>query len=323
MAVYKRGVIWYYDIQVAGRRIKRATGAADKRAAQVEAELAKRKAAAPPADGAGLLLQDAIMRCYKEEWKDKKSGLKMVNRVLKVVDILGDIPIQRVNEEAIAKMVAELEKRKLAPASINRYRAYLRRILNLANKKWQVLDRVPYIRNTPEVAQRFKVYTQEEERRILSCSNHEFVGLATILFDTGMRVSEALRLEKAEVDFDTNSITVWGDATKSGKSRGVPMTRRVRQLLENRTLPFQFKNLDEVERVWERMRKELGGKPDWLLHSMRHTFASRLVRRGVDLYTVGSLLGHSTVTVTERYAHLNPAKLAQAVSLLEGEQCAY
>jgi integrase len=317
MAVYKRGAIWYYDIQVAGRRIKRATGAADKRAAQVEAELAKRKAAAPPVDG--LLLHDAIMRCYKEEWKDKKSGLKMVNRILKVVDILGNIPIQRVDEEAIARMVEELEKRKLAPASINRYRAYLRRVLNLANKKWRVLDRVPYIRNTEEVPQRFKVYTQEEEERILSCSNHEFVDLATVLFDTGMRISETLRLEKTEVDFDTNSITVWGDATKSGKSRGIPMTRRVRQLLQHRTLPFQFKDLDEVERVWERMRRESGGEPNWILHSMRHTFASRLVRRGVDLYTVGTLLGHSTVKVTERYAHLNPQKLAQAVSLLEGE----
>lgn len=191
-------------------------------------------------------------------------------------------------------------------------------MLNLAQKKWLVLGRVPYIRNTKEVPKRFKVYTHDEEKLILSMPNHELVDLATVLFDTGMRLSEALRLTKGEIDFDSNTIIVWADATKGGKSRGIPMTRRVSGLLQRRTLPFQFKDLDEVERIWRRFKKvNMITGEGWVIHTMRHTFASRLVRRGVDLYTVGALLGHSTVKVTERYAHLNPQKLAQAMMVLE------
>lgn len=322
MAVYRRGRRWYYDILIDGKRVKRSTDAADKLGAQIEAEIAKRKVTAPapaatPA-GAELLLHDAIMRCYNEEWQHSKSGLKMVNRTLKIVDILGNIPLEAVNEAQIAKMVDSLEKKKLSQSSINRYRAYLRRVLNLAQKKWLVLGRVPYIRNTKEVPKRFKVYTPDEEKLILSMPNHELVDLATVLFDTGMRLSEALRLTKEEVDFDSNTIMVWADATKGGKSRGIPMTRRVCALLQHRTLPFTFKDGDEVERIWRRFRKghKLTGD-GWVIHTMRHTFASRLVRKGIDLYTVKELLGHSTITVTERYAHLNPQKLVHAMSVLE------
>ena len=87
-------------------------------------------------------------------------------------------------------------------------------------------------------------------------------------------------------------------------------------LLEHRTLPFAFEHtkwsasgsVSERSKVW---RSEAGSL------AIRHTFASRLVQRGVALYTVKSLIGHSTITVTERYAHLNPQRLMKAMSVLE------
>lgn len=317
MAVYKRGAVWYYCFKVGGKRIRRTTKATTKREAEQESVRAligmKEKVAN------GMSLREAIMRCYNEEWQHKKSGLKMVNRSLKIVDILGDIPLHNVDENAISKMVEFLSRKGLQQSSINRYRAYLRRVLNLANKKWRELDRVPYIKNTRETAKRFKVYTPEEEKLILSMENHEFVDLAILLFDTGMRLGEGLRLTMNEVDFATNIITIWADATKGEKSRGIPMTRRVAGMLQHRTLPFAFKDGHEVERIWKRFRKAQGiTDPGWVIHAMRHTFASRLVQRGIDLYTVKELLGHSTITVTERYAHLNPSKLAHAMCVLEG-----
>ena len=318
MAIYKRGKVWYYDILVGGRRIRRATKATDRRGAEIEAVLATRKQLGNPDGNAGMTLKSAIMQVYKEEWQHHKSGLKMVNRTLKIVDILGNIPLQDMDEIAISKMAAYLSEQGLQQSSINRYRAYIRRVLNVAHKKWRALDRVPYIQNTKEVPKRFKVYSPEDEKLILSMPHPEFVDLAVILFDTGLRLSEALRLKMSEVDFTSNLITVWSDATKGDKTRSVPMTSRVRALLEHRTLPFAFKDEHEVERIWKRFRKkqriEGGG---WIIHAMRHTFASRLVQCGIDLYTVKELLGHSTITVTERYAHLNPQKLVKAMSVLE------
>jgi integrase len=318
LAVYKRGSVWYYDMVVRGKRLRRATNATDKRGAEVEAVLAKRKQLANPNGNTEMTLEAAIMRCYKEEWQHHKSGLKMVNRTLKIVEILGNIPLRELDEIAIAKMASYLSNKGLKQASINRYRAYIRRVLNVAHKKWRALDRVPYIQNTKEVPKRFKVYTTEEEKLILSMPNPEFVDLGVILFDTGLRLSEALRLKMSEVDFTTNLITVWSDATKGEKTRSVPMTRRVRALLEHRSLPFVFKDAHEVERIWKRFRKKEGIEGEgWTIHAIRHTFASRLVCKGVGLYTVKELLGHSTITVTERYAHLDPAKLQAAVAVLD------
>jgi site-specific recombinase XerD len=316
MAVYKRGTVWYCRFMQDGKLIRLSTKATTKREAELAAAdvmLQKQEKAA-----SGLTLREAIMRCYDEEWQHSKSGLKMVNRTLKIVDILGDIPLDKVDEEEIGKLVRFLTKQGLSQASINRYRAYLRRVLNLANKKWRELDRVPYIKNTREVAKRFKVYTETEEQQILSSTPLEFSELATLLFDTGLRLGEALRLAHKQVYFASNLLTVWADETKGMKTRSIPMTRRVHHLLQNRALPFSFKDEHEVERIWNRFKKAQGIVEDgWVIHAMRHTFASRLVQRGVDLYTVKTLLGHSTISVTEKYAHLNPEKLAHAIVVLE------
>lgn len=326
MAVYKRGKVWYYDIEIAGKRIKRATQATTKREAEIEAVL-KSQEKPVVATGTGVTLKDAIMRCYKEKWAKNRDGLRTVNRTLKIVDILGDIPLAAVDEPAINRMEANLRELGREPATINRYRANLRRVLNVAQREWREIDRVPFIQNTKETPKRFKVYSAAEEAAILALPEEyqEFKDLATLLLDTGLRLSEALGLTFENVDFDSNLITLQADETKSMKPRSVPMTRRVNALLckrlaNPRTNVFSFDDLSALENLWRRKIKPALGVPDddaqWVLHAMRHTFASRLVQRGVDLYTVKQLLGHSTITVTERYAHLNPARLQAAVEIL-------
>jgi site-specific recombinase XerD len=75
----------------------------------------------------------------------------------------------------------------------------------------------------------------------------------------------------------------------------------------------------QAENAWRWVRKEMGLEKDFefILHCLRHTCASRLVNNGIDLYVVKEWLGHSTIQVTERYAHLSPGKLAHAASVLE------
>jgi len=60
-----------------------------------------------------------------------------------------------------------------------------------------------------------------------------------------------------------------------------------------------------------------GTDKEFVLHALRHSCASRLVNAGIDLYVVKEWLGHSSIQITERYAHLNPTKLAQAAEALE------
>jgi integrase len=102
-----------------------------------------------------------------------------------------------------------------------------------------------------------------------------------------------------------------------------PMTRRVREIMENpckdrigRMFPVKQ---DLLSRAWDSARETMGllDDPEFVPHACRHTCASRLVQAGVDLYTVKEILGHSTIKVTERYAHLSPTMLQTAAQALE------
>ncbi len=140
------------------------------------------------------------------------------------------------------------------------------------------------------------------------------------LVDTGMRLSELLDLRYEDVNFTSNLISIW--VNKGDRPRSIPMTGRVRTILEERHInnskPFII-TVDETERAWQWVRAKIGleGDSEFVIHALRHTCASRLVNAGVDLYVVKEWLGHSTIQITEKYAHLNPVKLVHAVEALE------
>lgn len=101
------------------------------------------------------------------------------------------------------------------------------------------------------------------------------------------------------------------------------MTKRVKSILqarqgEGRHKPFTITKY-QADKCWAWVRKQMGleGDSDYVIHACRHTCASKLVNAGVDLYVVKEWLGHSTIKITERYAHLDPGKLVHAVEVLE------
>jgi integrase len=143
--------------------------------------------------------------------------------------------------------------------------------------------------------------------------------LVEVLADTGMRLGEALALKYEDVNFASNLISIW--INKGDRPRSTPMTQRVRSILQTRQVvnpvrPFNMK-AHQVSTAWDWVRKETGLDQAAVTHSLRHTCASRMVNAGVDLYLVKEILGHSTIQITERYAHLAPNKLASAISALE------
>jgi integrase len=271
-----------------------------------------------------MTLRGAIDRCYHERWKFNKDGERVYARTLKIVDILGEIQLSQVDELAINRLTTRLRELGLAETSLNRYRAYLRVVLNMAHKEWLAIPRVPHIKNTKELPTRFKVFTAEEEATILGhCKEGCFMSnLLIVLIDTGMRLGEALAITVDHLDWELNLIVLTPEITKSAKARSIPMTKRVRATLWDNlgdpALPIFNVKMAAVEKQWISIRKKMGGGPDMVLHALRHTYASRLVQAGVDLYIVKELLGHSTFSVTERYAHLNPRKLRDAMAVLEG-----
>lgn len=145
-----------------------------------------------------------------------------------------------------------------------------------------------------------------------------------VLIDTGVRLGELFRLEARDCHWQSRMVNVW--QTKADKPRSIPMTRRVEATLRVRageggrpTRKLFTCSEHGFRRIWEILRAsmKLQDDPQFVPHCLRHTFASRLVQRGVDIRTVQQLLGHKTIAMTMRYAHLSPGNLHEAVAKLE------
>jgi integrase len=151
--------------------------------------------------------------------------------------------------------------------------------------------------------------------------------LVTLALNTGMRRGEMFKLRWSEVSIERGDLRVLGDTTKSGDERVIPLNAQalavLRELREEKaaTQSLVFVNADTdgafttLKRSWASLVK-LAQVADFTLHDCRHDFASRLVQAGVALAVVRDLLGHSSITLTERYAHLAPHQAASAVAKL-------
>jgi integrase len=169
------------------------------------------------------------------------------------------------------------------------------------------------------------VLTDNEEKELMTYFKNDIDMLHyfTILIDTGMRAGEALQLAPKYINLETQEIELRNDVDMKLKSftpRNIPMTTRVYAILKQRTgdKTFSFTQT-RVNRQWNKFRAFLGHKhdPDFVVHSLRHTCATRLLSRGVQIYTVKEWLGHASVTTTERYLELSKQALKDAAKVLE------
>ena len=111
------------------------------------------------------------------------------------------------------------------------------------------------------------------------------------LLDTGCRVGEARRLEWQDCCVETGRITFWGNTTKTGRSRTVQMSDRVKDMLTQlkrvTNHPYVFNNVSAngFYDTWQRMRQAFGLLSDkqFVIHALRHTCATKLVAAGVDV----------------------------------------
>lgn len=139
--------------------------------------------------------------------------------------------------------------------------------------------------------------------------------------NTGMRRGEILSLRWKDLDLKNGIILIPDTATKTGQKREIPMTEAVERLLTAMVRPLNdavpvFGTPLRVRESFEKACKK-AGIYDFRFHDLRHTFASQLVMAGTDIQTVSKLLGHTTLTMTLRYAHLSHSHLARGIRMLD------
>ena len=176
-----------------------------------------------------------------------------------------------------------------------------------------------------EVNTGFRVLSLEEESRLLANAIPTIQDIVLYALNTGSRIGEIFSLRWRDVNLDRNLVTVF--SSKTQKTGPIPINPDVRRILEfwglGRKNEFVFYNQKtetpfvDLSAGLELATKKAGiSGVTW--HTLRHTFASRLLERGVDIMTVKELLGHSTVTVTMRYTHSNLDSKVAAVGKLAG-----
>jgi integrase len=149
--------------------------------------------------------------------------------------------------------------------------------------------------------------------------------MVLLSLNTGLRRGDLFSLHWTDVSWQTKTLSVRGETVKSGQTQHLPLNAEALQVLmvwrqqsAGEALVFPGKNgqrRDNVRKAWDGVLTT-AGIVDFRWHDLRHTFASKLVMAGVPLNTVRELLGHTTATMTLRYAHLAPDHKASAVERL-------
>lgn len=212
-----------------------------------------------------------------------------------------------------------------AKATINRYLALLKTAFSRAIEDRR-LAHSPFdaIKLHKANNKRVRWLADDEEQRLFAIVKDPIDrAKIEVALDTGMRAQEQWQLKWGDIDFRQEILTVRD--SKSGEGRHIPINANLLQIL--RSLPRRLDNPYVFcgRKAGERVTDKPKNWEKWLAaaniqnfhwHDLRHTFASRLVMKGANLYDVQKLLGHKTIEMTMRYAHLSPDHLKKTVNLL-------
>ena len=174
------------------------------------------------------------------------------------------------------------------------------------------------------------LFLSEIELEILAknIDNKDIRDIVIFASQTGLRQMELITLQWNQIDFKQGIVILNNQThlTKSKKVRSIPLSFRALQILTERQinssgiLVFTYNNKtfnpDYLSKKFKKLVIASNFNSKLKFHDLRHSFASNLVRKGVPLYTVSKLLGHSKVSTSEIYSHIQADDLRSAINVL-------
>ena len=258
---------------------------------------------------------------------------------------LGDYSLADVTPARITEARDELAREKgkgggkLNPATVNRYMAALSHVFTIAVKEWGWMDDNPMRKVSKAREARGRVrYLSDAERKALlaACESHKndyLYPIVVLALSTGMRQSEIMRLCWKDIDFERSTITL--HETKNGERRVVPLVGKANEILrakldahsstEAHLFPSKRPTRVRVETTehiplfirgaWQEVVEKAKLK-DFRFHDLRHSAASYLAMNGASLTDIAEVLGHKTLQMVKRYAHLSEAHTNKIVAAM-------
>jgi len=293
----------------------------------------------PEGDTLEMTLKSALDHVYKNRWRHNRTGYKPVQHIEKVIELTGDIPIKNFSGKQGAGLISRLRNdllgldngrgRVINKETVDRYMSSIKTLLFDIRQDFHLQDEliIPYIRmfNVKNARSRVLSYVEEIKLfKLMNKSDPDFAKLCRVLLDTGMRLSEALKMRyDHDIYFREKKITLLGRMTKNGKIKSIPMTRSVFEILRKRqTLgnqrPFPWR-ADVCAHKFAKYRDQMGlsDESEFVLHMLRHTCTTRLLQQGVSQVIVQTWLGHSDAKMTTHYSHLVVEDMRDGAEVLD------
>ncbi|MBL7131301.1 MAG: site-specific integrase [Candidatus Omnitrophica bacterium] len=329
MRVFKKGTKWWIDYSLPNGTRRRKSISRDRKLAElalknVKVTQEKEKALGIESNFERIKLGEFSKKYLNSYCKQNKISWKDDEyHMASALQFLGDVYLEEITPLKIEQFKQWRLEHGVKPSTVNRALASLRCMLNKACE-WNNLRENPMrkVKLYKEDTGRIRFLEKEEIERLLSeCAPH-IRNIAIFALNTGMRRGEILSLKWSCVDLKNRHIYLY--RTKSKKQRVVPINDIIYRLLvnirEHTNSEYVFCNTEgnkirAFRRGFENAVRRAGIK-DFHFHDIRHNFASHLVMSGVDLNTVRELLGHSSIKMTLRYAHLSRDHKARAIEAL-------
>ncbi len=337
--IFKRNKVWYLDYHYKGKRcrkrISKSKRIAEIALSDVEVRIDREEIGLAATRNITFKeLADEYLE-YSRVNKSERSYERDVLILKKhALSYFGEMIVKEITPKMIEAYIIERSS-EVKESTVNRE---LNTIFNLFNKavKWGYNRESPCkaikkLKEKRSVVPKF--LSSEEITRILAASPAKLYALVYLAIYTGSRQSELFNLEWSDIDFERKQIIIQNKEdwhTKSYRCRVIPINDRIIDVLIQQRRVSQGGyvfcqedgeklNKDKIRRTFEKAMKKAGiSSTDFKI--LRHTYASHLVMRGVDIRTVQKLLGHHSIRMTEKYSHLAPDHLQSVANHLDFEK---
>ncbi|MEZ8311265.1 tyrosine-type recombinase/integrase [Vibrio splendidus] len=251
-----------------------------------------------------------------------------VSRAKRVMAAIGNKRIAEVTRRDVEKFLHSLAD--LSPATVNRYQAFLSKLFSMAVEH-DIIDKSPVkgVKKLMENNLKDRVLSSKEMESFCrhACAEPNFIHASALLLSllTGMRIGNVMSLMRSMLADDMSSALL--PMTKSGKSQHIylsePAQRLIRKCLKVSFNDWVFPSLKNqgehiaypracMERIQQAMKAEGSLEAPFTIHDLRRTYATQMLIATNDIRLAQQSLGHSNVSVTERYAYYQNTHLAQA-----------
>lgn len=327
MALSKTAAGWLVDIQPGGRGSKRyrKTLPTKAEALMYEAWLKTKVTQTPewqPPKKDGRRLLDLVELWHKHHGTNLRAGENTYSRLKHLCAALGNPTAEQFKPEMFADYRAKRLAEGISANNLNREHAYLRAVFNELARLgyWKGVNPLAKVRQMKVAERELSFLSIEQIRRLLDALSGDALLIAKVCLATGARWSEAEGLRVSQVRNGQIQFT----GTKSGKNRSVPVDDALVAALHAHLEKRYGGDKALAERFFRcgygtfREAVEKSGLTlprGQLTHVLRHTFASHFIMNGGNILVLQKILGHSSLTMTMRYAHLAPEHLQEAKAL--------